>query len=166
MISFMFSMWAATWQNQQNECAPVKTQISLGICPVWSESSLCAQWVAKDPMFLHADSEDSDQTGRSGCPGWSECSLYAHPFCWFCHVAAHVFFQPVDCAGSHHGSYCIVSKTLSFLHVFHYMFSSLNCPIENCCEGIVIHQGQLAHTLQSKFASFDICVKIVHLDMV
>ena len=37
-----------------------KTQIS----PVWSESSLCAQWVAKDPSFLHADSEDSDQTGR------------------------------------------------------------------------------------------------------
>ena len=37
---------------------PAKTQISLGIRPVWSESSLCAQWVAKDPMFLHADSED------------------------------------------------------------------------------------------------------------
>ena len=37
---------------------PAKTQISLGICPVWSESSLCAQWVAKDPSFLHADSED------------------------------------------------------------------------------------------------------------
>ena len=43
---------------------PAKTQISLGICPVWSESSLCAQWVAKDLSFLHADSEDSDQTGR------------------------------------------------------------------------------------------------------
>ena len=41
-----------------------KTQISLGIRPVWSESSLCTQWVAKDPSFLHADSEDSDQTGR------------------------------------------------------------------------------------------------------
>ena len=32
-----------------------KTQIRLG----GSESSLCAQWVAKDPSFLHADSEDS-----------------------------------------------------------------------------------------------------------
>ena len=42
---------------------PAKTQISLGIRPVWSESSLCAQWLAKDPSFLHADSEDSDQTG-------------------------------------------------------------------------------------------------------
>ena len=43
---------------------PAKTHISLGIRPVWSESSLCAQWVAKDPSFLHAYSEDSDQTGR------------------------------------------------------------------------------------------------------
>ena len=43
---------------------PEKNQISLGIRPVWSESSLCAKWVAKDPSFLHADSEDSDQTGR------------------------------------------------------------------------------------------------------
>ena len=43
---------------------PAKTHISLGIRPVWSESSLCTQWVAKDPSFLHADSEDSDQTGR------------------------------------------------------------------------------------------------------
>ena len=30
----------------------------------FNESSLCAQWVAKDPKFLHADREDSDQTGR------------------------------------------------------------------------------------------------------
>ena len=28
------------------------------------QSSLCAQLVAKDSRFLHADSEDSDQTGR------------------------------------------------------------------------------------------------------
>ena len=27
-------------------------------------ASLCTQWVAKDPSFLHADSEGSDQTGR------------------------------------------------------------------------------------------------------
>ena len=43
---------------------PVKTQISLAFRPVLSESSLCTKWVVKDPRFLHADSEDSDQTGR------------------------------------------------------------------------------------------------------
>ena len=37
---------------------PAKPQISLGIRPVWSESSLCAHLVAKDPRFLHADSKD------------------------------------------------------------------------------------------------------------
>ena len=47
---------------------PAMTQISLGIRPAWAsaqsdQSSLYAQWVAKDPSFLHADSEDSDQTG-------------------------------------------------------------------------------------------------------
>ena len=43
---------------------PTKTRISLGIRPFWSESSLCAHLVAKDPSFLHADSKDSDQTGQ------------------------------------------------------------------------------------------------------
>ena len=42
------------------QVCPAKTQISLGIRPVWSESLLCAQWVAKDPSFIHADSEDSN----------------------------------------------------------------------------------------------------------
>ena len=48
-----FNTRTATWQNQQN------------IRPVRSESFLCAQWVAKDPSFLHAGSEDSEQTGRT-----------------------------------------------------------------------------------------------------
>ena len=48
---------------------PVKTQISLGIRPIWSESS-GAQWVAKDSSFLHADSKDSDQTGRTPRLNW------------------------------------------------------------------------------------------------
>ena len=43
---------------------PAKTQIILGFRPVWSEPLMCAQWVAKDLNFLHAGSEDSDQTGR------------------------------------------------------------------------------------------------------
>ena len=43
---------------------PVKTQISLGICPVWSESSLSA-WRKLGSLATHwAHSEDSDQTGQ------------------------------------------------------------------------------------------------------
>ena len=49
-------------KNNKLTVHSAKTQISLGIRPVWSESSLCTQLVAKDLSFLHADSEDSDQT--------------------------------------------------------------------------------------------------------
>ena len=52
---------------------PAKTQISLGIRSVWSESSLCAQWVAKDTSFLHAGNEDTDIR-----PLRSESSLGTH----------------------------------------------------------------------------------------
>ena len=63
---------------------PSKTLISLGIRPVWSESSPNAQWIAKDARFLHVDREDSDQTGRMSL-------RWVHmPFCWFCHEAAHL----------------------------------------------------------------------------
>ena len=54
--------WAATWQNQQFDCAPsedsdqtgrmAKTQISLGIRPVWSESSLSA-WRKPGSLAAH-----------------------------------------------------------------------------------------------------------------
>ena len=53
-----------TTKPTQWHVRPAKTQIRLGIRPVWSESSLCSLWVAKDPSVLHTDSEDSDQTGR------------------------------------------------------------------------------------------------------
>ena len=66
---------------------PVKTQISLGIRPVWSGSSLCAQLVAKFTRFLRAD---SGLIRLGGCPGWSESLLGAQPNCWFCHVAAQI----------------------------------------------------------------------------
>ena len=43
---------------------PAKTQISLGIRPVWSESSLCAFRNIGSLATDWAHSEDSDQTGR------------------------------------------------------------------------------------------------------
>ena len=67
---------------------PAKTQISLGIRPVWSESSLSAwrnlgslatSWAQAKTLII-----------LGGCPGWSESSLGARSLCWFWHVAAHV----------------------------------------------------------------------------
>ena len=49
---------------------PVKTEISLGIRPVWSESSLSA-WRKIGSLATHwAHSEDSDQTGRIWVFAW------------------------------------------------------------------------------------------------
>ena len=43
---------------------PAKTQVSLGICPVWSESSLSA-WRKLGSLATHwVHSKDSDQTGQ------------------------------------------------------------------------------------------------------
>ena len=147
---------------------PAKIQLSLGIRPVWSESSLPAWRNLESLVTKWAHSEDSDQTGPrlmcvfarrtlifwfcyvvaqiktvrkfretnnpahdkfnnqvktqiswastqsdkrlccphavathpksaqrrlirlDGCPGWSESSLGAHSFCWFCHVVAQI----------------------------------------------------------------------------
>ena len=67
---------------------PANTQISLGIRPVWSESSLCA-WRNLEFLATHwAHSEDSDQAGRMPrliCLRWAHMS-----FCWFCHAAAQI----------------------------------------------------------------------------
>ena len=55
------SIWAATWQNKQSDCVPSEDSEQPGHPPRVFAVSLMA---AKDPCFLHADSEDSDQTGR------------------------------------------------------------------------------------------------------
>ena len=90
--------------------SPAKTQISLGIRPVWSESSLsvCGQrrlW----SDWADAQAECGQRIRLGGCPGWmrtaktlirlggcpswSQSSLgAAQSLCWFCHVAAHMWF--------------------------------------------------------------------------
>ena len=101
---------------------PANTQISLGIRPVWSESLLCINWVAKEPSFLYADSEDSI------CQGWSESSLGAQSLCWFCHVAAQTdtnlnnadrMANSIDTDQTvrklHHNTVCHFKKTLRTL---------------------------------------------------
>ena len=83
-LNYADTNWAISWQNQQNDCPPGEDSDE-------PESLLCAQWVAKGPRFLHADSKDSDRTGRM--PRLSESSLGAHSLCWFCHFAAQIFNQ-------------------------------------------------------------------------
>ena len=69
---------------------PAKTQISLGIRPVWSESSLSAWRNLECLSTQWAQAKTLIRLG--GCPGWSESSVGAHSFCLFCHVVAHIYF--------------------------------------------------------------------------
>ena len=58
---------------------PVKTRISLGIRPVWLESSLCAKLMAKwlwTQAFFMRTAKTPIRLG--GCPHWSKSSLGAH----------------------------------------------------------------------------------------
>ena len=66
----------------------VKTQISLGIRPVCSESSLSA-WRKIGSLATHWG-QAKTLIRLDGCPGWSESSLGTQSFCWFWHEVAHV----------------------------------------------------------------------------
>ena len=93
-----YSIWWASWQNQQNDCLPSEDSDHPGHPPslITDQSSLCAQWVAKDPSFLQADSEDADQTGRMHSDQTGQmprliCLRWVHmPCCWFCRTVAHI----------------------------------------------------------------------------
>ena len=72
--------------NKVTVC-PAKTQISLGIRPVWSvfAVSMKKAWVLCYPLSAQP------RLIRLGeCPGWPESSLGAQSLCWFCHVTAHL----------------------------------------------------------------------------
>ena len=89
----------ASWSGSGPTCEPIgKTKCvvdcsstrlnALLMFPLFPEirKPISKVLVAKEPRFLHADSKDSDQTGRA----------------WFCHVAAQVFtrlqFNSSQCA--------------------------------------------------------------------
>ena len=80
-LPFMQCSWVASRQKN-----------SLGIRSVWSESSLCAHWVVKDPRFLKAYSEVSDQTGRMPRLIWGFAGRKGL-FVGFCRSAVHLMMD-------------------------------------------------------------------------
>ena len=50
--------------DKTNKMACASREDSACVSIQSDQSLLCAQWVAKDPSYLHADSEDSDQSGQ------------------------------------------------------------------------------------------------------
>ena len=70
---------------------------------VYAQRRLRSAWAsAQSDQSLRCPREESlgpelliERTAKTlirldGCPGWSESSLGAHSFCWFCHVTAHI----------------------------------------------------------------------------
>ena len=99
-LSVEVSKWAATWQNQQSDCAPSEDSDQPGHPP-----SKCT---AKTLIRV------------GGCPGWSESSVGAHSFCWLCHVVAQM--KPLrQCRRPFEGS---------ALYLKNSRWSSLALPIE------------------------------------
>ena len=83
------AIWATARQNQQNDLCAQQRFRSAWAFTQSDQSSLCALWVAKDSVFLHVDSKDTDQTGwmpRLICLRWAHFS-----FCRFCHAVAHLW---------------------------------------------------------------------------
>ena len=103
---------------------PAKTQINLGVRPVWSESSLSA-WRKVGSLATHwAHSEDSNTLIRlSGCPGWSASSLGAHSFCWFYHEAAHLVLVTV--------AFCSLPLVYSLFYFFLVWFRVMELQSES-----------------------------------
>ena len=95
-------IWAASWQIQQNDMCVQRRLGSAWASAQFDQSSLCAQWVAKDPSFLHADSEDSDQTGRMPRLIWVS-------------LGAHVSLLVLSCGGSFQYDYSGFFKQCSLL---------------------------------------------------
>ena len=83
--AYLRSKWAIAWQNQQMTCAPSKDSDQPRHLPslirVFAVRMKKA-WVLSYPL--------STQRRPSRCPGWSESSLGAQSFCWFCHAAAQI----------------------------------------------------------------------------
>ena len=79
-------IWATTWQNQQNECAPSEDSYQPGHPPSLIRV-LAVRSIGRTQGFFMQTAKTLIRLG--GCQDWSESSLGGHSFCWVCHVAAH-----------------------------------------------------------------------------
>ena len=75
--------WAASWQNQQNGMCAQRRLRSAWASDQSAQSLRCPHEKARVLSYLLSAQRRLIRLG--GCPGWSESSLGAQSFCWFCH---------------------------------------------------------------------------------
>ena len=83
------SILATAWQNQESGCAPSKRLRSAWASAQSDQSLRCLHEESLGPL-LPIERTAKTLIRLGGCPGWSESSLGAQPFCWFCHVVAYL----------------------------------------------------------------------------
>ena len=101
-------------------CVPSEDSDQPGIHPVWSDSSLCAQW-----SILHADSEDwSNWTNAQAdlILRWTHM-----PFCRFCHALAQVSLFILHVLYYH----CYSSLTVKWTKVIKTLTPESQCHLRN-----------------------------------
>ena len=87
-MSASINKWAATWQNQQSECAPSEDSDQPGHPPSLIRAFAVRMkklWVLSYPLSA---SEDSHQTGRMPRLIWVFAGRTL--ILWFCHVGAQI----------------------------------------------------------------------------
>ena len=85
------NIWAATWQNQQNECAPSEDSDQPGHPP----SLISLRHPHEESLGPELSIERTAKTDQTGWMADAQADLSLHwahrSFCWFCHVVAHFF---------------------------------------------------------------------------
>ena len=128
-----YDRWNEPQHDKTNNVAvcPVKTQISLSIRPVWSESSLSA-WRKLGSLAIHwAHSKDSDQTGRMPRPIWVFAGRTVTLLVLSCggsnqHYAALQYMLQSCCWYEGHPiSNANISVTLTWMQISPFNFTSL-----------------------------------------
>ena len=91
VLVLSFYKWATSWQNQQSDCA--QQRLRSARASAQSDQRLCCALSGqlRTQAFYMRTVKTPIRLG--GCPGWSESSLGAQSFCWFCHVAAQMLRQ-------------------------------------------------------------------------
>ena len=133
---FFFTLWMSRYMTKPTKWPihPAKTQISLGDRPVWPESSLCALWVVKDPVLLHADSEASDQTGRMPKLIWVFAGHTRHLFVLSCAGSLWYHVHELLYHAKNRSNQISVkwSQTRHFLDIRPALWPKNNCKTDTC----------------------------------
>ena len=123
-------------------------------------SSICPPWIAKDPSFLHADSEDWS--------GWADTQAdlslhWAHmPFCWLCHALAY-----------YSGWYEYKRFIYQLLFIHDYRRMSKKNPMASILQGLItflsLDQGVNRYVSLYEnivFFSFWVSIEVVYLCLI